>query len=137
MEKIRVDVAWCEKNFSAALGENVPGVVVFTAKTFEELKKEARASLEFHIEGMLEDGDEVPQWIIDGDYEFDYHFINTAALIRSCEPFTSIAAISRATGINQHQLSHYANGLKNPRPQQRQRIVEGIHKIGMELLSVN
>ena len=137
MEKIRVDVAWCEKNFSAALGENVPGVVVFTAKTFEELKKEARASLEFHIEGMFEDCDEVPQWIIDGDYEFDYHFINTAALIRSCEPFTSIAAISRATGINQHQLSHYANGLKNPRPQQRQRIVEGIHKIGMELLSVN
>lgn len=137
MEKIRIDVAWCEKNFSAALGEIVPGAVVFTAKTFEELKKEARASMEFHIEGLLEDGDEVPQWIIDGDYEFDYHFINTAALIRSCEPFTSIAAISRATGINQHQLSHYANGLKNPRPQQRQRIVEGIHKIGRELLSVN
>lgn len=81
MEKIRIDVAWCEKNFSAALGENVPGAVVFTAKTFKELKKEARASLEFHIECMLEDSDEVPQWIIDGDYEFDYHFINTAALI--------------------------------------------------------
>lgn len=31
---------------------------------------------------------------------------------------------NRTTGINQHQLSHYANGLKNPRPQQRQRIVE-------------
>lgn len=137
MEKIRVDVAWCEKNFSATLGENVPGAVVFTAKTFEELKRETKDTLEFHIEGMQLDGDEVPQWIVDGDYEFEYNFINTAALIRSCEPYTSIAAISRATGINQHQLSHYANGLKKPRPQQRQRIVEGIHKIGRELLSVN
>ena len=25
MEKIRVDVQWCDKNFGASLGENVPG----------------------------------------------------------------------------------------------------------------
>ena len=62
--------------------------------------------------------------------------MNVAALIRMCEPLVSIAAISRATGINQHQLSHYATGLKNPRPKQRERIVDGIHKIGRELLAV-
>lgn len=136
MEKVRVDVAWCNKNFSATLGENVPGAVVFTAKTVEELYKEAKESLQFHVEGMLLDGDDVPQWLVDGDYEFEYNYVNVAALIRVCEPFVSIAAISRATGINQHQLSHYATGLKNPRPQQRKRIVDGIHKIGRELMAV-
>lgn len=136
MEKVRVDVAWCNKNFSATLGENVPGAVVFTAKTVEELYKEAKESLQFHVEGMLLDGDDVPQWLVDGEYEFEYNYVNVAALIRVCEPFVSIAAISRATGINQHQLSHYATGLKNPRPQQRKRIVDGIHKIGRELMAV-
>ena len=37
MEKIRVDVQWCDKNFGASLGENVPGAVVVTAKTYEQL----------------------------------------------------------------------------------------------------
>lgn len=136
MEKIRVDVTWCKNNFSASLGENVPGSVVFTAESFAELQKEARESLEFHVEGMLADGDDVPQWLADGDYEFVYNCLDATALLHAYEPFISLAAISRATGINQHQLSHYANGLKQPRPRQRERIVEGIHKIGKELLAV-
>jgi len=40
------------------------------------------------------------------------------------------------THLNQHQLSHYANGIKKNRPEQRRRIVEGLHKIGRELIAV-
>ena len=136
MEKIRVDVAWCDKNFGASLGENVPGAVVVTAKTFAELQKEVKDTLAFHIEGMVRDGDEVPQWLAEGNYEFEYNFMDVAALLRAYEPFVSLAAISRSSGINQHLLSHYANGIKKPRPQQRERIVEGIHNIGKELLAI-
>lgn len=46
MEKIIVNVAWCEKNFGGSPGDNVPGAVVFTAKTFEELQKEAAERLQ-------------------------------------------------------------------------------------------
>jgi hypothetical protein len=53
-----------------------------------------------------------------------------------CSPYASIAAISRVSGINQHQLSHYANGIKKPRPEQRRRIVKGLHKMGRELIAV-
>ena len=136
MEKIRVDVAWCDKNFGASLGENVPGAVVVTAKTFAELQKEIKTTLDFHLEGMAKDGDEIPQWLADGDYEFEYNFVDVAALLRAYEPFVSLAAISRSSGINQHLLSHYANGIKKPRPQQRERIVQGIHNIGKELLAL-
>ena len=65
----------------------------------------------------------------------EYH-LDAAALLQMCSPYASIAAISRASGINQHQLSHYANGIKKPRPEQRRRIIEGIHKIGRELIAV-
>ncbi len=136
METIRVDIEWSKKNFCASFGENVPGAVVLTAKNITELKKEVVDTLRFHVEGMLADGDEVPQWLADGDYKLVFNYRNTAALIRACEPYATIAALSRATGINQRLLSHYANGIRNPRPAQRQRIVEGFHKIGKELLSV-
>jgi len=84
---------------------------------------------------MLQDGDGVPEWLQKGDYEIEF-ILETSALLRSCEKFTSIAAIARASGINERQLSHYANGLKKPRPEQRKRIVDGLHKIGEEFLSV-
>ena len=106
-----------------------------TAKAYDELIDEIRKTLDFHVEGMIADDDDVPQWLRDGDYELEYH-LDTAALLQMCSPYASIAAISRASGINQHQLSHYANGIKKPRPEQRRRIVDGIHKIGEELISV-
>jgi len=136
MEKIKVDVQWCDKNFGASLGDNVPGAVVLTAKTFEELKREVPETLHFHVEGMIADGEDVPQWLRDGDYEFEYNLLDVATILRAYEPYYTLAALSHATGINQHQLSHYANGLKHPRPQQRQRIVEGMHEIGRQLLAV-
>lgn len=136
MGKIKVDVQWCDKNFGASLGNNVPGAVVLTAKTFEELKREVPETLHFHVEGMIADGEDVPQWLRDGDYEFEYNLLDVATMLRAYEPYYTLAALSHATGINQHLLSHYANGLKHPRPQQRKRIVEGMHEIGRQLLAV-
>ena len=135
-ETIEVFVEWADKNFCATFGEKVPGTVAITAKNIQELKRVVAETLRFHIEGMLADGDEVPQWLVEGNYEFEYNYVDAAALIHACEPYATIAALSRATGINQRQLSHYANGLRHPRPEQRQRIVDGVHRIGRELLSV-
>lgn len=136
MEKIIVSVDWCDKNFGASLSENVPGAVVLTARTFSELKKEVADTLAFHVKGMIADDDAVPAWLSAGDYGFEYEFVSTAALLRSIEPYASLSAISRATGINQNLLSHYANGKKKPRQAQRQRIIDGIHSIGRALMSV-
>ncbi len=136
MEKIIVNVAWCDKNFGGSLGSNVPCAVVFTAPTFEALQKEAKDSLEFHVEGLLENGEEVPGWLKNGDYEFVYNYQDATTLLKAYSPYVSLAAISRASGINQSLLSHYVNGLKKPREQQRKRIVDGLHKIGSDLQSV-
>lgn len=136
-KNIKVYVEWTDKNLCASLSDNVPGSIVVTAKNIIELKREVAETLKFHVEGMLADGDEVPQWLVEGNYEFDYDYLSAAALIKACEPFASLAALSRATGINQRQLSHYANGIRHPRPEQRRRIVEGMHKIGRELLLVD
>ena len=107
-----------------------------TAKTYSKLQKEVKEALEFHIEGMVEDGDEVPQWLVDGEYEFKWCITDTASLLQSLEGMTTIAAISRATGINERLLSHYANGIKRPSAKQRQKILDGIHHIGKSLMNM-
>ena len=132
----KVKVSWTDKNFSAYFANEQIGAVVATGKTLEELKKNFKEAFEFHIDGMREDGDEIPEWAREENKEFEWQ-LDAAALIRSCEPYTSLAAIARASGINEQQLSHYANGIKVPRPQQRERIVAGIHKIGQAFIAVN
>lgn len=136
MDKIKVKVDWCDKNFGAVTEENVLcGMVVATSKSYEGLMDELAAAVREHIEGLVQDGEVLPDWLVRGDYEFDVE-LGMAALLRKCEQFTSLAAISRASGINQQQLSHYASGLRTPRQEQRKRIIDGIHRIGQEFLSV-
>ena len=81
MEKVFVDVAWCDRNYGGSLGSNVPGAVVFTAPSFEALQKEAKESLEFHIEGLVENGEDVPEQLKNGDYEFEYNIIRSVVYL--------------------------------------------------------
>lgn len=133
--KLKVQVGWSGKNFCCGISEDIGGVVVVTAKTLTKLKEDFEESLRWHIEGCIADGDVLPDYLANGDYTIDYE-LDTAAMLREAEQFTTMAAISRVTGINQKLLSHYANMLKIPRPAQRQRIVDGLHAIGRQFLAV-
>lgn len=138
MEKqiIRVDVSWTEDNFGCVWSDEDYGTVVVTAKSLDKLKADFEESLRFHIEGCLEDGDKLPEYLVKGDYKIEY-VLNAAALLRDAEEYTTMAAISRASGINQKQLSHYANGHKQPRPAQVQKIKGGLQRIGTQLLALS
>lgn len=132
---INVEISWAGKNYCCGWGYEGVGAVLCTNKTLPGIKSDFEESLRFHIDAMVEDGDSVPEWLAAGDYEIEYT-LSAAALLRDAEKFTTMAAISRATGINQKLLSHYANALKFPRPAQRQRIVDGLHAIGRQFLAV-
>ena len=82
------------------------GVVVATHKDFEKLKKEFTEAFAFHINESAKDGDPISP------------------------------ALLKVTGINERQLGHYAQGIRTPRPQQREKIVQGIHQLGRQFLSV-
>lgn len=135
MKKIKINVSWTGNNFCCGFGMPGVGAVLATNKTLDGLKAEFEDSLKFHIEGCVEDGDDIPQYLIDGNYEIEYN-LDSSALLREAETFTTLAAISRATGINQKQLSHYANGVKTPRKEQRSRIIAGLHEIGRRALAL-
>ncbi len=133
--KLKVEVSWTGKNFCCAWSDDVAGSVVATGKTLAKLKEDFDESLKWHIEGCVADGDVLPLYLVNGDYELEYS-LDTAALLRDAETYTSIAAISRASGINPKQLSHYANGIKQPREVQRRRILDGLRLIGTRILAL-
>lgn len=136
MERIiKVDVEWSQKNYCCGWAREGVGAVMCTNKSLEALKEDFVQSLRFHVETMVEDGEQIPQWLADGDFSIEFT-LSPAALLRNAETFTTMAAISRVTGINQKLLSHYANALKIPRQAQRQRIVDGLHEIGRQFLAV-
>jgi|GEM_PF-32252 len=130
MEKIIINVDW-EDNF-AAYSDLV--AVVATHKTLEGLKEAYTFSLSEHLKSMRKDGDEIPE-ALQGEYELHFS-LNTRALLHYTEKYITRAAISRITGINEKQLGHYAQGIRNPRDEQRKKILNGIRNLGRELISV-
>ncbi len=135
METIKVEVSWSGKNYGGGWGCPEIGAVICSGKSLEEFKAEFAAALEFHVEALLADGESVPQWLVNKDYEVEYD-LKASALLRQAEQFTTMAALSRVTGINQRLLSNYASEVKRPRPEQMRRIVEGIRQIGQNCLAV-
>ena len=137
MEKIIVLVGWSNKNYSATTDDynSLNGIVVATGSTFEILRKEFESALKFHIEGCLADNDPLPNWLLSGNYQLEYEFA-TSALLHRLDGILTRSAIARVSGINERQLGHYALGIRNPRPEKRRQIIEGIHQISRELATV-
>ena len=129
MEKVFVTVEMTDNNYAAYL-EKLPGCVS-TGKTFAELKNNIAEAVEFHLEGMREDSEEIPF----ADYELAYKF-DMESLLRHYNGIFTNASLERMTGINQRQLQRYSSGVSRPRDMQARRIKTALHHLGRELLAV-
>lgn len=132
MEKVIVDIFYTGNNYCA----QAPILLgcVSTAATLSEMKKNIKEAIEFHVESSLEDGDAIPE-VFKGEYELEFR-LSIEALLNAYSDIFTKAALSRITGINQRQLWHYASGMRKPRPTQRKRIEEGLHRLGSELMTI-
>ena len=59
MEIVVVTVEMSENNYSAFL--DILPRCVSTGSTFDELKENIKEAVEFHLDGMCEDGDDIPE----------------------------------------------------------------------------
>ncbi len=134
MEKIKIIVGWEDKNYSAVC-DSVGGLVIDTHKDLDKLKESFTEAFAFHVEGCIEDGDDLPDYIVKGEYKLDF-ILEVSALLHSLDGVLSRSALARVTGINEKQLGHYMSGHRKPRPDKRQQIVEGIHEVGRRFISV-
>ena len=130
MQKLKVIIDW-DENFGA-VSDLVDGCVA-TGKTFDQIKENYASALEFHLEGLEQE--EIPSEL-SGKYELEFE-LTAQALLHRFDKILTRAAISRITGINERQLGHYVSGYRNPKAEQRKKIVEAFHQLGKEFLSVS
>jgi predicted RNase H-like HicB family nuclease len=114
--------------------EEIPNIFGF-GKTIEEAKSDAKAALQGYLVALQRCNQPTPE-ILQGEYELVFEF-DIEALLKHIEGTVTKTALSKASGINITQLSHYSSGLKTPRKAQRDRIIAGIHKIAKDLLTVS
>lgn len=133
MKKLVVLVGKTENNFSACI-EGLDGFVC-TATTVEELKKEVVEGLEFHLNGLIEDNDPIPE-LLKEEYQLEYKW-DVESLFYYYNGIFTKSAMEKLTGINQRQLGHYATGHSRPRPQQIEKIQKALRRLGSELMEIN
>lgn len=129
--KIVVSVCKTGSGYSAHI-EALPGVIA-SGGDFEEVKKNMREAVEFHFEGMKEDGEIVPEDLSNIDLVFK---MDVESLLHYFQGVLTQTAISNLTGINVKQLNHYAKGKSKPRAAQINKIEAGLHKLGNELIQI-
>ena len=56
------------ENYCCAWHDGQGGAVIVTAKTIRQLHHDFAQSLRFHIQGCLDDGDNLPSYLVNGDY---------------------------------------------------------------------
>lgn len=135
MMKIVAKVEWCVKNYAGGWGYPGIGAIISTGKTLEEFKDDFKDAVEFHLDGMTEDGDNLPQWAVDRDYEIEFELAITA-ILHEVEKFTTLKAISKASGIKLPTLKQYASGDINPKEAQCEKIINAIRVIAQNLMDL-
>jgi hypothetical protein len=134
METFKVKVSKTPTGYCASM-DALPGWIVGVQGTFADLQKEVKESIEFYIECAKKDDDQYPA-ALDGDYCLNYTF-TIESLLSFYDGIISRAGLSRLTGINERQLGHYICGRSRPRKQQSVKIVNALHLLGNELLSIS
>jgi predicted RNase H-like HicB family nuclease len=131
--EVIVRIGKTDKNFAACV-EELDGFVC-TADTFEELKKEVTNGIAFHLSGMREDGDQIPE-AFESEYVLVYKW-DVESLLEYYKGIFTKSALERMTGINQIQLGHYAAGRSKPRKPQIEKIEKALHQLGEELCNIS
>ena len=95
--------------------------------------KEAVDDFKLSYEAMKEFHHQREKYFVEAEFEFHY---DTASFLKYYTTYFSLAGMSRLTGVNQRQLSHYLNGTRNPSKQTIRKIDNSIHTFAKNLSQV-
>ena len=130
MKVVKIVIEKSADHYSA-YAENVKGVYA-GGDTVEEVKQKILDAIELLKRYNKED--DIPE-IIRGDYELVYKF-DVESFLTYYKGIINPVTLHRLTGINPKQLQHYASGRSKPRKAQREKIEQGLHQLGKELMAI-
>lgn len=127
MKKIKAIIERAsDGNFSVYMEEEMDYLVIGTGKTEEEARKDFLDAYEGMKEFYKTNGMEFEEC----EFEFKY---DMASFLTHFSKVFSLAGLSRLTGINQGQLSHYVNGYRKPSGKTVSKMQQSIKQFAKEL----
>jgi predicted RNase H-like HicB family nuclease len=105
-------------------------LVTGTGKTVDEAMTMFKAGYDDMRKYHAEEGKEFEE--VDFDYKYDM-----ASFLSYYSKILSLAGMSRLTGINQQQLSHYVTGRRNPSAKTIEKMQAAIQRFGKDLSTVH
>jgi predicted RNase H-like HicB family nuclease len=132
MKKIKVILELGKDGYGTSF-KGFPTVFGF-GETVEKAKSDAQVALNGYVKALEISGQSIPE-ILQGEYELVFEF-DIIALLKYIDGTVTKTALAKACGMNASQLTHYSSGLKKPRKEQREKIINGLHRIGNDLIAV-
>ena len=133
MNIVNVIIDWVPNNYAATLADSSLACVA-TGETLEAVKDNIVEAIKYHIEGLILDGEPIPKQFC-GKWCPSFE-LSTRAQLKYCDLYITRKALAKETGINEQQLSHYANGQRHPRQAMQNRITAGIRSISNRLSGI-
>lgn len=127
-KSVTIIVEKASDGFTAYVPE-LPGCVTF-GNSLDEIKENIREAITLQLEGMKEDGEEVP-FNLQEDFNIELK-LDVAQVFNLYQSINS-TGFAKRIGMNQSLLSQYVNGIKKPSEKQARRILEGVVNFGREL----
>lgn len=119
-------------DFYSAFSSNCDGIYA-AGDSLQAVKEDTEEAIRLLRKNLPEE--RWPEEIRSG-YEIEYR-LDPVSFLRYYSGFISLSGLGKITGINPKQLSNYLNGRAVPRRRQLDRISEGIHRFGHELINVS
>ncbi len=132
MNQINVIIEKTNTGYSA-YSPDVPGCIA-TGENVSEIKEQFAGALEFHIEGIKEDGETMAE-ALQGEYTL-YFTIDLPTFFSWMDGVMTKTGIANIAEMNRDLINHYANGRRTPSQKQLFKIETALHKLGHDLLGV-
>lgn len=127
-KSVKITVEKASDGFTAYVPE-LPGCITF-GNSLDEIKENIREAITLQLDGMKEDGEEVP-FNLQEDFNIELK-LDVAQVFNLYQSINS-TGFAKRIGMNQSLLSQYVNGIKKPSEKQARRILEGVVNFGREL----
>lgn len=132
MEKVKVIIEWAsDGTISAMMQEDL---FAGMGDTVEAAVNDMKAGVALYVKTAKEMGFPYKPYL-DGDFEVVPEYDAVSALQYARE-YIKDTKLSELTGIPAAQLGRYANEKSKPRPAQRRRIMEALHRFAAPFYSI-
>ena len=118
--------------YSVFPSDDIKSCIIGDGATVEEAKADFLNSYEELIRFLKEDGLPIPEDLQDVEFEFRYDLSS----LFNYFSFINVTQFAKALGINSSLMRQYKTGKAYISDKQADRIEEGIHRLGKQLMEI-